>query len=108
MNKPFQKAAPPRSNTEGARLSRALHVLPFPDQERFLKSYKAHLESPRFQWVQRRGQMIYLAVQGSASPEVYDFELERNAQQALAALTDCLRSERAAVKVLMPAPTQKE
>ena len=108
MNKPFQKAPPPISYNEGARLSRAIHFLPFAEQERFLKSYKSHLESPRFEWIQRRGRLIYLAVGDTDSPEVYDFELEHNAQRALAALTDCLRSERAAVKVLMPAPLREE
>jgi hypothetical protein len=108
MNKPFQKAPPPISYNEGARLSRAIHVLPFADQERFLKSYKAHLASPRFQWVQRRGRLIYLALDDPNTPEVYDFVMEHNAQRALAALTDCLRSERAAVKVLMPAPVREE
>jgi len=103
MNKPFSKPAAPISYAEGPRLSRALQTLPYSEQERFLKFYQAHLASPRIQSLQRRGHTIYFAVEGSDTPEVFDFGQEHNAQRVLSALTDCLRANRAAVKVLMPA-----
>lgn len=102
MNKPFAKSPPPISYAEGPRLSRALQTLPYKEQERLLKSYQAHLESPRILSIQRRGHTICLTIQGTDTPEVYDFGQEHNAQRVLSALTDCLRANRAAVKVLMP------
>lgn len=102
MNKPFAKSVPPISYAEGPRLSRALQTLPYKEQERFLKFYQAHLATPRILSIQRRGHMIYFAIEGTDTPEVFDFGQEHNAQRVLSALTDCLRANRAAVKVLMP------
>ena len=102
MNKPFAKSPPPISYAEGPRLSRALQSLPYKEQERFLKSYQTHIESPRILSIQRRGHLIYLTIQGTDTPEIYDFGQEHSAQRVLSALTDCLRANRAAVKILMP------
>jgi hypothetical protein len=103
MNKPTSKPAP-LSYAEGPRLQRAVQVLPYEDQVRFIEWYKSHLQSPRIQSLQRKGHYLHFTIQDGKKQtcEVFDFGDEPHAKMCLAALTDCLRSERAPVKVLMP------
>lgn len=77
-------------------------MLPMTEQERFLAGYQRHLESPRYASLQRRGHIICLVLEGTEEVETYDFTTVLNAQRCMAALTDCLRANRAPIKVLMP------
>ena len=89
-------------------MTRVIQLLPRPEQVRLLNGYEAHKKAPYYASIQRRGRFICLAREGSDIVEVYDFGLELNAQRCLSALTDCLRTNRAPIKVLMPAPPPKD
>lgn len=106
MNKPFAPKPAPISYADGPRLERAMRTLPYEAQVRFLSAYKAHLESQVIQSLQRRGHLLYITMADGKDTrsEVFDFGVETHAQRCLAALTDCLRTNHAPAKVLMPEP----
>lgn len=104
MNMPYAQKAAPLSYAEGARFDRAVQALA-PDQRKALfASINDHLTKRNIESLQRRGQYLYLTITGEDGPAVgiYDFGVTHSAQSCLTALTDCLRSKRSPVRVLMP------
>ncbi|MFY9233034.1 MAG: hypothetical protein WAO58_01080 [Fimbriimonadaceae bacterium] len=97
---PYTQKAPPISYAEEARLNRAFQSLSPEQRASLIAVISGHLVTPRIQSLQRRGQFLYVAMADDLG--IYDFGSERIAQSCLTALTDCLRSQRAAVQMLMP------
>ena len=100
----FLKPAPPISYTPTARLTRAVQALTSAERSKLMDVLTRHQTERHIQFVQRRGQFLHVGILESKKETIgiYDFGGAHMAQACLTALTDCLRSERLPVRVLMP------
>lgn len=106
---PYAQKAPPISYADGPRLQRAIQALGEEQRNSFVAVYNDHLVNHSMQSLQRRGQFLYITLSRDSEETVsiFDFGQAAVAQSCLTALTDCLRGQRAAVKVLMPVAPPK-
>ena len=100
----FAKKEAPLSYSAGPRLDRALNSLSAEDRKTLGALYNKHVVDPVIQTVQRRGQFLYVVSQEAdvIATSVFDFGAVAAAQSFLIAMTDCLREQRAPVRVLAP------
>jgi hypothetical protein len=106
MNKPYAQRPPVISYAERPRFERSILTLPNDRRAALVATLNDHFEKRHIQSLQRRGQFLYLALSDDSGErlEIYDFGCQQTAQSCLTALTDCLRSQRLTVRVLMPEP----